>query len=82
MKPVELVTRALENSTRPGESVADPFAGSGTTLIACHGLGRLAFLIEVDPAYCDVICRRFQDHTGIKPRRVGQRQPTDFTVAG
>jgi len=59
MKPVELVARMVENSSRPGELVLDPFGGSGTTLIACAGLGRLAALMEIDPAYCDVIRLRW-----------------------
>lgn len=71
MKPVELVARALRNSTRPGDTVLDPFAGSGTTLIACHQEDRTARLIELDPAYADVICRRYQQHTGTLPVRDG-----------
>jgi DNA modification methylase len=69
MKPVQLVERALENSSRPGGVVLDPFAGSGSTLIACERLGRRARLIEIDPRYADVILRRWQDFTG-KPARV------------
>ena len=64
MKPVELVERAIRNSSRPGNVVLDPFGGSGTTLIAAEKSGRLARLIELDPKYCDVIVRRWQDWTG------------------
>jgi len=67
MKPVELITRHIENSTDPGDLVVDPFAGSGSTLIACHGTNRRAALIELDEKYADVICRRFQEHTGTVP---------------
>ncbi|PIY01608.1 MAG: DNA methylase N-4, partial [Hydrogenophilales bacterium CG_4_10_14_3_um_filter_58_23] len=64
MKPVELVERAIRNSSRPGNVVLDPFGGSGSTLIAAEKSGRLARLIELDPKYCDVIVRRWQDFTG------------------
>jgi DNA modification methylase len=64
MKPVELVERALQNSSRPGDIVLDPFAGSGTTLIACARQKRKACLIEIDGRYADVICRRWQEYTG------------------
>jgi DNA modification methylase len=64
MKPVELVERALQNSSRPGDIVLDPFAGSGTTLIACARQKRTACLIEIDGRYADVICRRWQEYTG------------------
>ena len=60
MKPVELVERAVENSSQAGNTVLDPFAGSGTTLIACERLGRRARLIELDARYVDVICRRWE----------------------
>jgi DNA modification methylase len=52
-KPVELATRALEYSSRPGENVLDLFGGSGSTLIAAEQGGRRAFLMELDPLYCD-----------------------------
>lgn len=65
MKPVELVERAIENSCRKGDLVFDPFAGSGTTLIACERRKRRARLIEIDPVYADVICMRWQQFTGI-----------------
>lgn len=77
MKPVELITRHIENSTDQGQLVVDPFAGSGSTLIACHGTNRRAALIELDPRYADVICRRYQEHTGVTPTRDGV--PHDFT---
>ncbi|MFE2772281.1 DNA methyltransferase [Microbacterium resistens] len=71
MKPVELVEAMLTNSCAPGEWVADGFAGSGSTLIAAHRLGRKAFLVELDPRYADVICRRWHEHTGVAPIRGG-----------
>jgi DNA modification methylase len=63
MKPVALVEKALLSSSRRGELVLDPFAGSGTTLIACEKTGRKARLMEIEPAYCDVIIRRWQEFT-------------------
>ena len=64
MKPVELVERAIRNSSRPGNVVLDPFGGSGTTLIAAEKSGRSARLIELDPKYVDVIVRRWENWTG------------------
>jgi DNA modification methylase len=64
MKPVELVERAIRNSSRPGDIVLDPFGGSGTTLIAAEKSGRVGWLIELDPKYVDVIVRRWQDWSG------------------
>jgi DNA modification methylase len=61
MKPVALVERAVINSSQRGGIVLDPFAGSGTTLIACEKTGRKARLIEIEPKYCDVIIRRWQE---------------------
>ncbi|AOS78366.1 DNA methylase N-4 [Hydrogenophaga sp. PBC] len=69
MKPVELVERAIRNSSRPGDVVLDPFGGSGTTLIAAEKSGRIARLIELDPKYVDVIVRRWQDFTGQQATR-------------
>lgn len=80
MKPVELVAYCLRNSTKPGDLVLDPFGGSGTTLIACHREDREARLIELDPRYADVICRRYQQHTGTLPVRDGVQ--VDFTDGG
>ncbi len=69
MKPVELVERAIRNSSRPGSAVLDPFGGSGTTLIAAEKSGRAARLIELDPKYVDVIVRRWEDFTGQQATR-------------
>jgi DNA modification methylase len=69
MKPVELVERAIRNSSRAGDVVLDPFGGSGTTLIAAEKSGRVARLIELDPKYADVIVRRWQDWTGQQATR-------------
>ena len=64
MKPVELVERALRNSSRPGDIVLDAFDGSGTTLIAAQKTGRRARLMELDTKYCDVIIHRWQSWSG------------------
>jgi DNA modification methylase len=64
MKPVELVERAVRNSSKSRDSVLDPFAGSGSTMIACERAGRQARLIELEPKYCDVIVRRYQEYAG------------------
>jgi len=59
MKPVDLVKDLIQNSSRRGERVLDPFGGSGTTLMASEITGRIAFLIEKDPRYCDAIRTRW-----------------------
>jgi DNA modification methylase len=64
MKPVDLVERALRNSSRQGDTILDAFGGSGTTIIACERTGRHARLIELLPHYCDVTIRRWQEFTG------------------
>ncbi|MGE0650274.1 MAG: site-specific DNA-methyltransferase [Alphaproteobacteria bacterium] len=61
MKPVALIERAVRNSSKSRDIVLDPFGGSGSTLIACEKAGRQARLIELDPRYCDVIVRRWQE---------------------
>jgi DNA modification methylase len=63
MKPVALIERAVLNSSRRGESVLDPFGGSGSTLIACEKTGRVAKLIELEARYCDVIIKRWEEFT-------------------
>jgi predicted RNA methylase len=68
MKPVELVERAIRNSSKTRDTILDPFAGSGTTAIACEKAGRQARLIELDPKYCDVVIRRWQQWSGKQAR--------------
>jgi len=65
-KPVELVARCVANSSPPGGLVLDPFMGSGSTLIACEEFGRKGRGMEIDPRYCDVVVRRWEDFTGGK----------------
>lgn len=64
MKPVELVSKMMRNSTREGDIVLDLFGGSGSTLISCEMLGRQSRLMEMDPRFVDVIVKRWQDFTG------------------
>ena len=66
MKPVELMERAITNSSVRGAVVLDPFGGSGSTLIACEATERRARLLELDPKYVDVIVNRWQDYMGQK----------------
>jgi DNA modification methylase len=69
MKPVELVARAIVNSSVPGNRVLDPFAGSGTTVAAAEQTDRTAVCVELDPAYADVIVERWQNLSGEKATR-------------
>jgi len=64
MKPVALIEQAIQNSSREGDLVLDPFGGSGSTLVACQKTGREARLVEIDPLYADTIVRRWQEFTG------------------
>lgn len=79
-KPVELGERAIRNSSPARGLVLDLFGGSGSTLIAAHATGRRANLMELEPPYCDVICRRYQEHTGTKPVLQATGEPHDFTA--
>lgn len=63
-KPVELIERAIGNSSKGGDVVLDVFGGSGSTLIACEKTGRVNRSMELDPKYCDVIVKRWQEFTG------------------
>jgi DNA modification methylase len=71
MKPVGLVAKCIENSSKPGWIIGEPFGGSGTTLIAAAQTGRVARLIELDPRYCDVIRRRWTMWAKKNNREVG-----------
>lgn len=70
MKPVPLIGRLMNNSSRPGWNVGDFFGGSGSTLIAAEQLGRAAFLMEKDERNCDVIVQRWEAYTGKKAVRI------------
>ena len=73
-KPVELAVRAMQYSSRAGENVLDLFGGSGSTLIAAAQAGRNAFLMELDPLYCDVIVERYEKFTGAKTTRLSAEE--------
>ena len=69
-KPVELAVRAIQYSSLTGQNVLDLFGGSGSTLIGCEQTDRKAFLMELDPLYCDVIVERWEKFTGRKAERL------------
>ena len=66
MKPVELFEYQILNNTKGADLVLDSFSGSGTTVICCEKIGRRARVLELDPVYCDVIVKRWQEYTGKK----------------
>lgn len=63
-KPIECMKRPIENNSKPGDHVYEPFSGSGTTIIACEQTGRTCHAIELSPAYVDVAVKRWQSFTG------------------
>jgi DNA modification methylase len=69
-KPVECMLRPIINNSAPGDAVYEPFAGSGTTVIACEKSGRVCYALELDPVYCDIIVERWQNYTGRRAERV------------
>lgn len=69
MKPIQLMAELVNNSSKPGECVYDPFGGSGSTLIACEQLNRKCAMMELSPGYCDVIVNRWETLTGRKADR-------------
>jgi len=74
MKPVNLIERCLEYSSKPGDIVIDAFGGSGSTLIACEKTRRTCYLTEIMPGYCDVIVERWEKYTGQKAERITRRK--------
>ena len=68
-KPVELVVRAITNSSKPEQIVIDLFLGSGSTLIACEKTNRICYGMEIDPRYVDVIIQRYEEYTGDKVKQ-------------
>lgn len=81
-KPVEIVERAIQNSSKSGDAVVDCFGGSGSTLIACEKTGRHARLMELDPRYVDVIVRRWQEFTGNQARLESTGETFEEVEAG
>ena len=63
MKPVDLLSYQVQNSTKAGDLVLDSFLGSGSTMIACEKTGRKCYGVELDPKYCDVIVKRWEMFT-------------------
>lgn len=76
-KPLECMARPIRNSSAEGESVYDPFVGSGTTLIACEKLNRKCYAMEIDPVYCDIVVARWEKETGKKAVKCGQEDQKD-----
>ena len=70
MKPVKLIGYLINNSSKIGDKVLDIFGGSGSTLIAAEQLDRICYIMELEPAYCDVIVKRWENFTGQKAERV------------
>ena len=89
MKPVALISRAVANSSSPGNIVYDPFCGSGSTLIAAEETGRRAFTMEIAPVYCDVIIQRWEQFSGGRAELIAaadeelsKNTPADATGVG
>jgi DNA modification methylase len=72
MKPVPIPAKAIQNSSYKGDIVFDPFGGSGSTLIAAEKTGRICYTVELDPKYCDVIVKRYEELTGSKAKLIRQ----------
>lgn len=70
MKPVALISYLINNSSRKNDIVLDTFGGSGSTLIACEQLDRNCYTMELDPKYCDVIIKRWENLTGLKAEKI------------
>ena len=70
MKPLELIAIGINNSSKLNDIVYDGFGGSGSTLITCEASGRVCFMMELDPIYCDVIIERWEKLTGQKAEKL------------
>jgi len=80
-KPVEMIVRVFKSSAPKDSVTLEPFGGSGSTLIAAEETNRIAYLMELDPHYVDVICARYQKHTGILPVLESSKKVHDFLNA-
>jgi DNA modification methylase len=74
-KPVECMRRPMFNNSNKGDLIYDPFLGSGTTVIAAETEGRVCLGMELNPAYCDIIVKRWQDFTGRKATHAVTGEP-------
>jgi DNA modification methylase len=74
-KPVALVEKALNNSSKTGDLLYEPFGGSGSTIVACEKTGRKCYAMELDPKYCDVIVARWETATGKKAVLADRTEP-------
>jgi DNA modification methylase len=81
-KPVECMRRPMLNNSDPGQSVYEPFLGSGTTLMAAQSTGRVCYGVEIDPLFADVAIRRWQAFTGEKACRLNDGQTFDVVEQG
>ena len=81
MKPLKLMGRLIENSTKPKDVVLDIFGGSGSTMMAAEQLGRRCYMVEYEPIYIDVICRRFEELTGKKAEYIGNIKQIQYDTA-
>ena len=78
MKPIELLARALQHASHPGDVVLDLFLGSGSTMVAAQQLGRKCYGVELEPTYCAVILRRMRrQQPHIKITKNGQEYQVD-----
>ncbi len=64
MKPIPLIAYPIQNSSKKGDLIIDLFGGSGSTLMACEQTGRICYMMEIEPLFCDVIVRRYFKATG------------------
>lgn len=70
MKPIQLISKLIQNSTKEKMNILDVFGGSGTTLIACEQLNRNCYMIELSPEYCQTIIKRWEEYTGQKAEKI------------
>ena len=73
-KPIELIEKAIKYTIKKNKIVQDLFGGSGSTLIACEKTNRNCYMMELDPIYCDVIIKRWEDYTGNKCKLIQHTQ--------
>jgi DNA modification methylase len=80
-KPVECMRRPIQNNSRSGDAVYDPFLGSGTTLIAAETIDRMCFAMELEPRFVDVAIRRWQAFTGKEASLLADGRPFKAVAA-